>query len=727
MGILSAMTAPVWVGNKIIGVLNVGMKETNGYTAEHERLMIQITSLLSTTIENRSLLRQMEKTVAETKRAEAALERQAERLNKLNALIVGLSQARTSKEAFQIFATETKEITNTERVSVALLNEAGMLEVFALDGDAGALPTGMSLPIEGTMIGAVVKEQKPIFLSDTSDSSWLDVQQLHKMGLRAMLDVPLITAGKVIGTLNTGSKTVDSYGVDSESLLLQIASMFATTLENKQLLEKTKEAKEAAEVASRAKSYFLSNMSHELRTPLNGILGYAQILKRNSNLTDDQSNGLDIIYQSGDHLLTLINDILDLSKIEAGKIELYPTTLRLEHFLGNVIDIIRMRAAEKKVSFVYRVENKLPASVIVDERCLRQILINLLGNAVKFTKQGYVTLRVKGLNDALLQKDQVKLRFEVIDTGVGIAPEHLKKIFLPFEQVGDAKQRAKGTGLGLAITCQLLSLMGSHIQVKSELGHGSTFCFDLTLPVVEFEIGEGYVMQKRASDLSQVIGYRGPTKTLLVADDQPENRLMLRDMLQPFGFKIIEAKNGQEEVDLARQQAPDLILTDLLMPIMNGFEAVKQIRQFLPDVPIIAISANVFDIDQQKSRLAGCNAFLPKPVEQQNLLTLISQHLSLAWVCSTNRDDSTKEKMRVDHSTDRILHVTPPAQELEILYELTSLGKMSAIRKQMAYLEQLDIRFVPFIRQLRQLVRKFDDDKIFALLDRALAEKKSVS
>ncbi len=596
MGILSAMTAPVWVDNKIIGVLNVGMKQIDAYQAEHKRLMIQIASLLSTTIENRSLLRRMEKKVEETRRAETALEEQAQRLNELNTLIVGLSQVRTSKEAFQMLASHTKLITKTERVSVSLLNDAGRLEIFALDGEVGALPTGMSLPIENTMIGYVVKEQKPLFVPDASVSQLLDVQQLHKMGLQAILDVPLITAGKVIGTLNTGSKTVNSYTSDTESLLVQIASMFATTLENKQLLEKTKEAKEAAEVANRAKSNFLSNMSHELRTPLNGILGYAQILKRSPNLTHEQNNGVDIIYQSGNHLLTLINDILDLSKIEAGKMESHPTTILLPHFLDNVIDIIRMRAIEKNISFIYEVDKKLPVSVIVDKRCLRQILINLLGNAVKFTTHGHVTLSVKVLPDTLLEKDQVKLRFEISDTGIGIAPELMEKIFLPFEQVGNAIQNTKGTGLGLAITCQLLALINSRIQVKSKVGEGSTFWFDLLLPVVIL--------------------------------DKPVEQM-----------------------------------------IQTSYESVSQ----TPD-----------DESLTETHLVNCE---------------------------------------IDHSADKILYPIPSVQDLKELYELTSLGKMSAIRQKMTSIQNSGSQFESFISELRLLVRRFDDEKIIDLLDRVIAIK----
>jgi signal transduction histidine kinase/HAMP domain-containing protein len=250
----------------------------------------------------------------------------------------------------------------------------------------------------------------------------------------------------------------------------------------KQVEMALQKAKEAAEAASQAKSEFLSNMSHEWRTPLNGILGYAQILKRDKKLTIAQKDGLEIIYQSGNHLLTLINDILDLSKIEARKMELLPKNFHLASFFESIVGMMRMGAEEKHVLFVYQPDEALPVGVLADEKRLRQVLINLLSNAVKFTERGQVTLRV-----SVLTTDGATstVRCEVSDTGVGMSAEELEKIFQPFEQVGDQERRAKGTGLGLAITRQLVTLMGGSVMVKSEVGKGSTFWFDLTLPLVD--------------------------------------------------------------------------------------------------------------------------------------------------------------------------------------------------------------------------------------------------
>ncbi|MGB0385463.1 MAG: hybrid sensor histidine kinase/response regulator [Ardenticatenaceae bacterium] len=243
------------------------------------------------------------------------------------------------------------------------------------------------------------------------------------------------------------------------------------------------EAKEKAEVANRAKSEFLANMSHELRTPLNAILGYAQVFKRGGSLNLEQSKGLDIIHQSGEHLLTLINDILDISKIEARKLELQPREVHLPIFLERLVNIMQLRAQQKGLLFTYKTVGNLPRAIEADEKRLRQILINLLSNAIKFTEHGQVTLRV-GQISSPLQHDAL-LRFEVIDTGVGISPEHFDKIFSPFEQVGNRDKWAEGSGLGLAITQQLVHAMGTTLHVESQVGRGTRFCFEVGFPLIE--------------------------------------------------------------------------------------------------------------------------------------------------------------------------------------------------------------------------------------------------
>ncbi|MDY7020637.1 MAG: PhnD/SsuA/transferrin family substrate-binding protein, partial [Cyanobacteriota bacterium] len=305
-----------------------------------------------------------------------------------------------------------------------------------------------------------------------------------------------------------------------------------TDLENR-VAARTSElekAKQQAEKANKAKSIFLSSMSHELRTPLNGVLGYAQILRRDRSLKPAQVNGLNIIYNSGQHLLMLINDILDLSKIEAQKLELYPSEVDLNSILESVVDLIKVRALEKQILFKYEPGYHLARGIKADEKRLRQILLNLLGNAVKFTDQGEVILRVSQIES---EDKFAKICFEVIDTGVGISAEQMQKIFQPFEQVGDIKRRADGTGLGLTITRQLVELMGSQLQVKSEIDKGSTFWFNVNFPIAET------LTQSLSKSSRNIIGYQGKPHTILVVDDKVENRLVLQGILEPVGFKVI--------------------------------------------------------------------------------------------------------------------------------------------------------------------------------------------
>jgi len=381
-------------------------------------------------------------------------------------------------------------------------------------------------------------------------------------------------------------------------------------------------AKERAEVANRAKSVFLANMSHDLRTPLNGILGFSQLLQLDKTLNLRQLAGIGAIHQSGEHLLTLINDLLDLAKIEAGKLELFPVEVDLPGFLDGIAGMIRVKAEGKPgVVFSSQLGGSLPRTVRVDDTRLRRVLLNLLDNAVKFTDGGVVALQVDFVPPSTL-------RFEIRDSGVGMSEEQLSQIFNPFEQVGDTRRRSAGTGLGLATSRQFVRLMGSDIQVRSHAGEGSSFVFELEVPVIDAS-PHAVVAPPEPT----MTGYRGPRKKVLVVDDVSENRAVLMDMLGRFGFQMFEAASGHEGLAQAQAIVPDLILMDIVMPDLGGQEVIARMRQVpgLRRVPIVAVSASATAEVREQCVSAGADAFLSKPVDLRTLLQRTSALLQLSW------------------------------------------------------------------------------------------------
>ncbi len=465
-------------------------------------------------------------------------------------------------------------------------------------------------------------------------------------------------------------------------------------------------AKEVADSANQAKSEFLANMSHELRTPLNGILGYAQILQRAKDLSPKHRQGVNIIEQAGSHLLTLINDILDLAKIEARKMDLAPKDFHFLSFLAGVAEISRVRAEAKDLNFYYLPDQNLPTAVLADDKRLRQVLINLLGNAIKFTERGHVTFQVEVL---LQTAETTKIRFSIIDTGVGMSPEHLSKIFLPFEQVGSSYKRTEGTGLGLTICRQLISMMNSEIQVNSELGKGSTFWFE-----VEFTISQEWINTATTMTGNKIIGYTGKQRKVLIVDDKEVNRLVVVEILKSLDFAILEADNGSTGLAQVFEVKPDLIITDIAMPVMDGYEFTQKVRElYSPVIPIIASSASVSASDQGKAIAIGCNDFLPKPLEMEQLFMKLQKFLKLEWIY----EKPENPPLIIPSSSSEL--IIPPAAELEQLQEGVKIGDIDLIEQEARRIQKLAPEYVTFAKRVLALAQEFDEQGVRELLQQS--------
>ena len=481
---------------------------------------------------------------------------------------------------------------------------------------------------------------------------------------------------------------------------------------DRKALEQERGARQAVEEANRAKSAFVANMSHEIRTPLNAILGFAQVLERDGSLTARQADQVHTISRSGRHLLSLINDILDMSRIESGKMNLRLTNFSLHGLFDDLELMVRSRADAKGLHIIVERQESVPAYVSADDAKLRQILINLMGNAVKFTKVGGVALRARADAIAASSTDGTAAKMlivEVEDSGPGIPEEDRETIFHAFRQ-SEAGVESGGTGLGLAISKRLTEMMGGELTVESRVGEGS--CFRVCVPVTPVE----GVVEDSIPDSLVVIGLEADTNEphrILVVDDQKSNRDLLRALLEPVGFAIEEAENGCEALEEVDRWKPHIVLMDLRMPVMDGYEATRRIKS-VPrgrTTPVIAVTASAFEDDEKAVLASGVDGYVRKPFRPQTIFEVLGKHLGLRYVYRSVPEGRPGKSLAGSLSPDDLSAL--PEGLLQAMREAVTAGDMSRLKGLIAGATDLDTAVAG---ALNAIAGEYDYDKLSEVL-----------
>ncbi len=599
----------------------------------------------------------MVRDITDRKQAELALKAELDKSLLIKDITVKIRQ---SLDPEVIFQTTAQQLSQVMRVSRCLIHQyvdsasptVPFVAEYLLNDQVPSI-LDLEIPIEGNPhVQQLLAQNRAIASDDVYADPLLENAHdlCQQIGLKSMLAVGTFYKGQPNGIIGLHQCDRQRHWTAEDIELIEaVANQMGIAIAQSQLLERERKqrqalelsnhalqiAKQDAEEANQAKSRFLASMSHELRTPLNAILGYAQILVGDPELSSHYHQYVETILHSGDHLLNLINEVLDLAKVEAGRMVLDLETLHLPALLQSIQTLFLQSAQTKRVDFNLELGDGLPTYIITDVQKLRQILINLLGNALKFTQQGHVTLRVKLETMQPLQHGtDVYLTVQVEDTGIGIAPDEQAYIFNAFEQAPAGRNLSGSTGLGLSISQHFVSLLGGELHVSSQVGVGSTFYF--TMPV------QLDVHAVDATDTEQslpIIGIAcdGSPPKILIVDDEDTNRQLLLDALQPLGFEVLSATSGQQALSMWQHHHPELILLDLKLPDQSGHEVAQSLRkqeqaESRSPVPIVIISASALDHDRIDAIATGCQAFLEKPIKIPNLLQTIAQHLHLNLV-----------------------------------------------------------------------------------------------
>ncbi|MCW5312806.1 PAS domain S-box protein [Nostoc sp. KVJ3] len=706
--------------------------------------------------------------ITERKLAEEALCESAERERAIAQVIQRMRQTLDLETIFAATTQELRQVLNCDRVVVYRFNPEwngefvsesvgdgwiSLIEEHNNDPNLteGVLQDGRCL---AKILDSTDNHLEDPYLQATQGASFRSVPDIYnaefhpcyislleRFQAKAYIIVPILYGSQIWGLLASYQNSDSRQWKPGEvNIVVQIGNQLGVALQQAQLLAQTQrqsqalqEAVIAADAANRAKSEFLANMSHELRTPLNAILGFTQVMSHDRALSPEHQQNLAIINRAGEHLLNLINDILEMSKIEAGRITLNLNSFDLIRLLENLEEMLRFRATSKGLELVFEYTSYLPQYIQADESKLRQVLLNLLGNAIKFTDTGRVILRVGmgtgewgageeggageagGVGEELITNAQ-SLIFEVTDTGCGIAPQEIDLLFEAFGQTETGRKSQQGTGLGLAISRKYVELMGGNMSVASIIGEGSQFIFDIQFSLAT--VSEIQIKQIRRQVLS--LAPAQSEYRILVVDDSTDSRLVLVKILTSIGFAIQEAVNGNEAIALWQKWQPHLILMDMRMPVMDGYEATKIIKTREESsmvnckTIIIALTANAFEEQREAMIIAGCDDYINKPFREEELLEKLSEYLGVKYIYQEDNYQRGNAKQQITESSLKLADIIPLLYEMspEWVNQVYTAAAQCSDDLILQLIEQIPLENVELRNFIKNLAHDFQFEKI---------------